>query len=388
MSSNLLKLSFTSFFTDISSEMIYPFLGIYFATIGATPVLIGIIEGIAEGLAYILRIFSGFISDYLQKRKNLTIVGYSLSALGKVFLYVFELIFLVSFGRWLDKIGKGIRNAPRDALISESVPSEQKGRAFGFHRFMDTLGAALGVLLSFFVLVFYFNDGSTSKEIIKFLILLSIIPAFIGVIFLFFVQETPTTTKKESVNEFFLQGYWEIKQNKNLQAFFVLNFLFALSNSSDQFIFLKASDEKLKLQDIVLSYFFYNITYVIFSYPAGKLSDKIPRKILIGIGYIIYALTYFLIPNIDNLASLLMIFSLYGIYKGVSEGVEKAFLTDYSLKYKASILGLQSTLYGIAMILASSIGGWIWYNFGSTTMFYFDAALAFIAGISLLIFIE
>jgi len=115
--------------------MIYPFLGIYFATIGATPVLIGIIEGIAEGLAYILRIFSGFISDYLQKRKNLTIVGYSLSALGKVFLYVFELIFLVSFGRWLDRIGKGIRNAPRDALISESVPSEQKGRAFGSHRF-------------------------------------------------------------------------------------------------------------------------------------------------------------------------------------------------------------------------------------------------------------
>jgi len=388
MSSNLLKLSFTSFFTDISSEMIYPFLGIYFASIGATPAIIGIIEGIAEGLAYILRVFSGFISDYLQKRKSITIIGYILSTLGKVFLYLFDLIFLVSLGRWLDRIGKGIRNAPRDALISESVSSEQKGRAFGFHRFMDTLGAALGVLLSFFVLVFYFNESNTNHEIIKFLIFLSIIPSVIGVIFLFYVQETPSTNKRESVKEFFSQGFLEIKQNKNLQAFFVLNFLFALSNSSDQFIFLKASEEKLKLQDIVLSYFFYNIAYVIFSYPSGKLSDKIPRKILIGMGYLIYSLTYFFIPSISTFGSLLMIFSLYGMYKGISEGVEKAFLTDYSEKYKASILGLQSTLYGIAMIFASIMGGWIWYSFDSTTMFYFDAVLALIAGISILIFVK
>ncbi len=388
MSLNLLKLGFTSFFTDISSEMIYPFLGIYFASIGATPVIIGVIEGIAEGLAYVLRVFSGFISDYLQKRKNLTIIGYSLSVLGKFFLYVFDLIFLVSLGRWLDRIGKGIRNAPRDALISESVPQEQKGKAFGFHRFMDTLGAALGVFISFLVLNFYFNDVQTDKDILKNIILLSIIPAATGIIFLFFVQETKSTAKNQNIKNFFRQGFLEIKKNKSIKIFLVLNFLFALSNSSDQFIFLKANEEKLKLQDIVLSYFFYNITYVVFSYPSGKLSDKIPRKILIGTGYIIYALTYFLIPYIQSFVSLLMIFSLYGMYKGISEGVEKAFLTDYSKEFNASILGLQSTLYGIAMIFASIIGGWIWYSFGSSTMFYFDAILALIAGLSILIFIK
>lgn len=388
MTSNLVKLGFTSFFTDISSEMIYPFLGIYFATIGATPVIIGIIEGIAEGLAYILRVFSGFISDFLQKRKSLTIIGYALSTLGKIFLYIFDIILLVSFGRWLDRIGKGIRNAPRDALISESVPEEQKGKAFGFHRFMDTLGAAIGVLISFFILMYFFTEESSKKEILKSLILFSIIPAIIGVLILFFVNDVNRNKKQQSLKEFFFNGITELKQSKNLQLFLIFNFIFALSNSSDQFIFLKANEVNISLKHIVLSYFCYNITYVLFSYPSGKLSDKIPRKYLIGTGYFIYALTYFFIPFISSFYFLLFVFSLYGMFKGISEGVEKAFITDYSINYKASILGLQSTLYGIAMILASSIGGFIWYQYGSSTMFYFDAVLALIAAICIIVILK
>lgn len=388
MSLNLFKLGLTSFFTDISSEMIYPFLGIYFATLGATPAVIGIIEGVAEGLAYILRVFSGFISDYFQRRKYLTIIGYFLSTLGKIFLYVFNIILLISLGRWLDRVGKGIRNAPRDALISESVSLEERGKAFGFHRFMDTLGATLGVFISFLILVFLFNENN-HKDLLKTLILFSIFPAIIGILILFFVKDTTKKEdKKQSIHQFFSNGILEVKNNKNLMFFLIINFIFALSNSSDQFIFLKASELKIELKEIVLSYLFYNISYAIFSYPSGKLSDKISRKYLIGIGYLIYSITYFLIPYINSFYTLLMIFFFYGMHKAMSEGVEKAFITDYTKEYKASILGLQSTLYGIAMIFASSIGGFIWYHFGSSTMFYFDALLSLIAAIGIFVIIK
>lgn len=389
MSPNLLKLGLTSFFTDISSEMIYPFLGIYFATVGASPLWLGVIEGIAEGFAYILRVLSGLLSDYWKSRKNLTIVGYFLSSVAKVILFIFNSLFLLSLGRWIDRIGKGIRNAPRDALIAESVLKQKVGEAFGFHRFMDTLGATVGVFISLVILLLYFDKTTTKLDIIKLLIIISVIPAFIGVLVLFFVEDKQAKTKNPvDLRSFFKEGIVEIKNNKNLLLFFMFNFLFALSNSSDQFIFLKADQIKIELKDIVLSYLFYNLSYVLFSYPAGKISDKIPRKYLIGLGYLLYSITYFLIPLVDSFYYLLFIFSLYGTYKGLSEGVEKAFLAEHSKLYKASILGLQSTLYGIGILLASIIGGYIWYNWDPDVMFYFNSLTALFASVLIFFFIK
>ncbi len=390
MSSNLIKLGFTSFFTDISSEMIFPFIGIYLTIIGSSPLIIGIVEGVAESLAYSFRFLSGYTADYFHNKKIPAITGYSLSMIGKIFLY-FPFIYFIIAGRWLDRLGKSIRNAPRDALISESVLPKKKGEAFGFHRFMDTLGAFIGVLFSlvFYIYVFHPDDNLQKKEFIQNLILLSVIPAFIGVLILFFVKE-----KNKNIfttNQKFTEGIKNLrnilKKEKKLVIFLIINFLFAISNSSDQFIFIYGDQIHISLKEILMAYLFYNLSYVMVSYPAGKISDKLQRKYIIALGYLIYSLVYFFIPDINSFMHFILIFLFYGIYKGLTEGVEKAYVTDFTEEFRSTLLGFHSIIFGTGIFISSLIGGFIWNYFDITYLFYFDSLIAFMCIILVLKFL-
>lgn len=379
----------TSLFTDISSEMIYPLIPVYLKLLGAGPQILGIIEGIAESTASLLKVFSGAISDRIRKRKILAILGYSLSAVGKFFLFLASGWRLVLLGRFSDRVGKGIRTAPRDALISESVDEKTRGRAFGLHRTLDTLGATLGVVASLLIAYFLLKTEQ-SVPVIKNIILISLIPAVIGILFLFFVQETGPGRKGASKKiPNLIQGFREL--DKKLKLFLLLIFLFNLGNSSNMFLLRRASEalEKfgagLAVTGPLVFYLVFNIFYTLTAYPAGALSDRIGRKTLLVAGYFIYSLTYFGFAFVSsNVVALFLLFAVYGVYMGLTEGVEKALVADLaSPELKATVLGLHATLVGIGLLPASVVAGFL-YAISPAYAFSFGGAMAFAAAVGMI----
>lgn len=266
---NVLLTGFTSFFTDVSSEMIYPLLQAFVSMIMASqkallgPIL-GIIEGIAESTASLLKVFFGYYSDKIQKRKLPAIAGYSTSALAKLLLLLSSFgWYFVLLARFFDRFGKGIRTAPRDAMISESTPGGAQGKAFGFHRAMDFAGATLGAILCFFLVLRFMDPVSkTLKDLNSFYILfiISIIPAFIGISFLFFVKEKKLKVIR-GVNKQDPKPNLNIRQyDKNLQIFFLAQFIFTLGNSSNQFLLLRSMNLGHALSTIILMYLIFNLS--------------------------------------------------------------------------------------------------------------------------------
>jgi len=380
---NIILLGLTSLLTDISSEMVYPILGLYLASLNTPYTIIGIIEGIAESIANLLRVFSGGISDKLKKRKPFVIAGYSSSAFGKILLYLSTNWIFVLFARFIDRVGKGIRTAPRDALISESTTDEKKGKVFGLHRAMDTFGATLGVIIVY-LLFLYSKDNIPFKKVF----LWSVIPALLGVIILFFVKEKQTEKVEIKKLKF---SFSEFKFfPKKAKIYILISTLFALGNSSNQFLLLRAKNLGFDYLSIILLYLVYNISYTIFSYPAGVVADRVGKKIIISIGYIIYSLVYlsFAFVNKNFVELIWLLFIIYGIYIGFVEGQEKAFLAEISpQEYKASILGLQYTLVGLMLFPASFIGGVLWDKISPSATFIFSSCISFISMILLLILI-
>jgi len=380
---NIILLGLTSLLTDISSEMVYPILGLYLASLNTPYTIIGIIEGIAESIANLLRVFSGGISDKLKKRKPFVIAGYSSSAFGKILLYLSTNWIFVLFARFIDRVGKGIRTAPRDALISESTTDEKKGKVFGLHRAMDTFGATLGVIIVY-LLFLYSKDNIPFKKVF----LWSVIPALLGVIILFFVKEKQTEKVEIKKLKF---SFSEFKFfPKKAKIYILISTLFALGNSSNQFLLLRAKTLGFDYLSIILLYLVYNISYTIFSYPAGVVADRVGKKIIISIGYIIYSLVYlsFAFVNKNFVELIWLLFIIYGIYIGFVEGQEKAFLAEISpQEYKASILGLQYTLVGLMLFPASFIGGVLWDKISPSATFIFSSCISFISMILLLILI-
>lgn len=372
---NIIVLGLVSLLTDISTEMVYPLLPLFLtARLGASPAIVGLIEGVAESLASLLKVFSGYFSDLWGRRKPLAILGYGSSTIGKIFLFLSTSWIWVLVGRIVDRFGKGIRTAPRDALIAESADPAQRGKAYGLHRTLDTLGAALGVLLAYFFLISYRGDY-------KVIFLYSLVPAALGVGLLSFVREKADTRARPGAKKLSLQ--WSAL-DRRLKAFLLVVLLFTLGNSSNQFLLLRAQNLGFGASTVLLLYLFYNLSYALVSYPAGHLSDRIGRKTLLVLGYLLYGLVYFGFALVNVAGTLWLLFGVYGLYIGFTEGVEKALVADIAPGHlRATVIGLHATLVGIGLLPASLVAGVLWNTFGPRAPFYFGGVMGVLAAIGL-----
>ncbi|MDP2940958.1 MAG: MFS transporter [Candidatus Omnitrophota bacterium] len=370
---NIILLGITSLLTDISSEMVYPLLPVYLVSrLGASPALLGLIEGLAESTASLAKVFSGYFSDRLRRRRPFAILGYAGSTVGKFFLYISSGWGLVLAGRLIDRLGKGIRTAPRDALIAESATAGKRGAAFGLHRAMDTIGAAAGVLAAYFLISRYKGD-------FKNVFLFSLIPAVLGVMILFFVRERKEVLPpREKIR--FAWGTLD----KRLKRFLIFSFIFTLGNSSNQFLLLRAQQAGNPLASVILLYLFYNIVYALVAYPASRLSDRIGRKKLLVAGYLFYGLVYLGFALNTSVGNFWFLFGLYGLYIGFTEGVEKALISDIAPgQLRATAIGLHATLVGIGLFPASLLAGLLWKSCGAAAPFYFGGLIGIAASIAL-----
>lgn len=372
----VLILGLVSLFTDISSEMVYPLLSLYLTTtLGATPAIVGVIEGIAESLASLLKTYSGYTSDRIRRRKPLAIVGYGSATVGKLFLYLSTSWAWVLAGRVIDRFGKGVRTAPRDALIAEASDADRLGHSFGIHRALDTLGAVIGIAIAYYL--FTSTQGGYTG-----IFLFSMIPGIIGVLLLFFVREKRSGRIGVKVHP--LAGWRTL--SPNLKAFFVVAFLFTLGNSSNQFLLLRANHLGFDAADVILAYLVFNIVYAVCAYPAGRLSDIIGRRSLLVFGYLFYGLVYLGFSLATESLHVWLLFGVYGLYSGMTEGVEKALVAELCPKEsRATMLGIHATLVGIGLFPASVIGGLLWRLLGPEAPFYFGGLVGILAAIGMFI---
>ncbi len=397
MGRNIILVGLTSFFTDISSEMIYPLIQAFVSAVMKSaqamvgPVL-GVIEGVAEATASLLKIYSGYLSDRAGRRKPLTIAGYSFSGVSKlVYLLAGMGWFYILAARFLDRVGKGVRTAPRDALIAESVDSRIQGRAYGFHRAMDYTGALVGVIICYFISLQYLDPISkTITDLSSFykLFLISMIPALLGVVVLFFVKEKAQGEKgaKRPPLSFSLKGL-----DRRLIVFFIAVFLFTLGNSSNQFLLLKSMDAGVSLPDVLLMYMLFNLTTSLLSTPLGSLSDRIGRKAIILCGYLLYSGIYIAFGFIEapQAAYLWLFWILYGVYYAFTEGIEKALVADLAPgEKKGTVMGLFNTIIGVGLLPASIIAGLLYSFAGKAAPFIFGGAMSAAAFLVILIFLR
>ncbi|MCL1816283.1 MAG: MFS transporter [Clostridiales bacterium] len=379
---NIFFLGMVSFFTDISTEMVYPLIPLYLtAAFGATPALVGVIEGIAESTASLLKVFSGYVSDRFHRKKATAFLGYAAGI-----IYKLALLFAGSWvgilgARVIDRVGKGIRTAPRDVLVSESAQKGGMGQAFGLHKALDMSGSALGILITYFLLK-NIGDGFDYKK----LFLFSIIPAFLGLSMFVFIKEKQMLNPIKK-REPFWQGIRKV--NRQLWLYLMVVFLFTLGNSSNTFILLKAKDTGFTTVSVILLYFIYNITASLLAIPFGKLSDRLGRKRLLVPGYLAFSFCYLGFAFAVNQWMMVTVFVLYGVYTAMIAGAERAYVAEISPpKLKGTMLGLQSTISGIALLPASIIAGILWTSVGAAVPFVFGAGLSLIAALILIIFMK
>ena len=379
---NIIFLGLVSFFTDLSTEMVYPLIPLYLTSaFGATPALVGIIEGIAESVASLLKVFSGYITDRFQKKKATAFAGYAPGVLYKLALLLAGSWVGILGARVLDRIGKGIRTAPRDVLVSESADKGSMGKAFGIHKALDKAGAALGILITYFILL-----GMGDKIDYKKMFLFSIIPAAIGLCMFFFINE-----KKEPRSEKNKEPFWKNtrKVDGQLRLYLLVVFLFTLGNSSNTFMLLRAKSAGFDDMSVILLYFIYNMTASVLSMPFGKMSDRIGRKRLLVPGYLAFSVCYLGFAFSTNQLVMVTVFVIYGAYTAMIAGVERAFVAELAPpELKGTMLGLQSTVAGIALLPASVVAGLLWDAFGAAVPFIFGAGLSLAAALILIFFMK
>ncbi len=370
---NVKALGFVSLLNDAASEMIYPLLPIFLISVlGAGPGALGVIEGIAETTASLLKLFSGWISDKLKKRKFLILIGYALAAFGRPLIAITRSWWQVAVIRFVDRVGKGVRTSPRDALISLSTPENIRGKSFGFHRAMDHTGAIIGPVVAMVLLKY----GMSLKNIF----LWALLPGIITVIIvIFFVREKRVISESKKV-DFKLSVL-----SKNFKTYLFIIILFTLGNSSDAFLILKARDIGIRVALIPLLWIVLHFVKMTTSVPGGIWSDKIGRRKVIVAGWMVYALIYLGFGFSSNAWHMWSLFGLYGIYFGLTEGVGKAFVSDLVVKeFHGTAFGFYHLAVGIAAFPSSVIFGFIWQKFSSTIAFAYGAALAGLASILLL----
>lgn len=373
---------------DISSEMVINLLPLFLANVlGLKTNLIGLIEGVAEATSSLLKIFSGWLSDRLRMRKGLAVAGYAISALAKPFFYMANSWGLVAAARWGDRVGKGIRTAPRDALIADSVKPAQRGLAFGFQRAADTAGAMCGLLVALGVVwLAQANTLVLSADTFRTIVLISLIPAVLAVLALAIgAQETPVTSQRAAPKFAFRSLGWPF------MAFMLIISLFELGNSSDAFLILRAQERGLSVTGVLGMLVTFNLIYTLISTPAGSLSDRIDRRWVIGGGWLAYAAIYLGFGLAQSGWQIWLLYALYGLYYGLAYGTTKALIADLvPPMWLGTAYGTYNALMGVLDFLASVIAGLLWQGlgswggFGASAPFLFGAATALSAGFLLI----
>lgn len=379
LNKNVFRLGLTSFFTDMSSEMIFPVLPIFLTSVlGANMAVIGLIEGVAESAATILKLFSGWFSDRFGKKKPLIVAGYSFSAVTKPLLALTTHWWQVLAIRIADRVGKGIRTAPRDSLIAASVPQNMRGAKFGLHRAMDTAGAVVGTLISFLILQQYLGDA------FKIIFMLSAIPGAIAVsVLVFGVKDAPKKVESKKFS-------FDFKAcNPALKRFLWAIAFFNLANFSYAFFILRADDIGLALYLIPLVYFVYNIVYAVFSIPIGRLSDRIGRKSILVAGILLFGLTSLGFGFLANTITIWILFALYGLFMAVTDGVSRAYVSDLTSPDKRGLsLGTYHAIVGITVLPANFIGGILWNSVNVQAPFVYAAVLSVISVLLLVFYVK
>ena len=379
-------LSVVSFLNDTSSEIIYPLLPAFlFLTLGATPFAIGLIEGLAESVASILKVFSGYLSDRFGKRKFPVFLGYSLAAVMRPLLAFVTSWPQVLVVRTMDRVGKGIRGAPRDALLAAETAEEDRGKAFGFNRAADHLGAVVGPVVAYLLLTYLAADAEnpTALEYQR-VFLYAAIPVAIGLfVIVFFVHEKPAEHLEEETNpiKFSLREF-----DGNFKRFLLIISLFTLSNSTDAFLLLRAEQAGIAPAMLPILWMVLHFSKVFSSLIGGELSDKIGRKAMIVSGWCVYALVYFGFAFVESPWQAWALFVAYGTYFGLTEGAEKALVADLVEDEKrGTAFGFYNLAFGITVFPASLLFGLLWYEFGAPVAFIASACVSILAAILFLV---
>jgi MFS family permease len=368
--SNIVLIGLVSLFIDMSTEMVYPLIPLYLtAALGASPAIVGIIEGIAESIASLLKVFSGYIGDVRRNKKKLVFAGYSASAIYKILLLLAGSWGGVLAARIVDRTGKGIRTAPRDALVAQSCGGKKLGGAYGLHKMLDMAGSAAGALLAFLFLA----KGLGYRSAFAW----SLIPAAIGIIIIFAVREDKCAeTPRE---RFSLKG---VRLDRRTKLYLGVIFFFCLGNSSNAFLLLKAQESGFTSAGVVLLYLVFNASASALSLPFGKLSDKIGRSRVLVPGYIVYGIVYFGFALLRSQIAAVVLFVLYGAYTALISGAERAFIAEAApAQYKGTVLGLYGMLQGIGLLLSSIIAGALWDTVSSDAPFLLGGGIGLVAAL-------
>ena len=368
---NVIILSFVSLFTDVASEMLYPIMPIYLQTIGFSIMLIGVLEGFAEATAGLSKGYFGNFSDNTKKRLPFVQIGYAFSAISKPMMAMFVYPWWIFFARSVDRLGKGVRTGARDALLSDEATPLTKGRIFGFHRSMDTLGAVMGPALALLFLACYPEDYKT-------LFYIAFIPGVIAIGFTLFIKEKPKPLAGPKSRPRLLDflKYWKTSPAIYRQLVGGL-LVFTLFNSSDVFLLLKIKEVGNSDVTVIGIYIFYNLVYALFSYPLGMLADKLGMKWIFAAGLAIFSLVYVGMAYASAEWMFVALFFLYGIYAAATEGIAKAWITNISNKEStATAIGTYTAFQSIATMVASSLAGLIWFSFGASTTFMLSGIVA------------
>lgn len=374
LSRNTFLLALASLFADISTEMLYPVLPIFLTqTLKASGSVVGLVEGVAGATQDIVQGFSGALSDKLQKRKPIALVGYFLAAIAKPLMGVATAWQGVLGGRLLDRLGAGTRSAPRDALIAASVDEANRGRAFGLEGVGDNAGAFLGPLLAVLLLIVLQID-------IRLIFYLAVIPGLLAFLMVLFVEERPAeVTAKSKIDvslRRFPKAYWK---------YLLVTAVFGIGNSSNAFLILQTKDIGASLTTTILIYAGFNLVAALISYPAGFLSDKLGRRTILILAFAIFLVSYLGFALTRNVALVAVLFIFYGLYQGIFRSVGKALASDcVPEQLRASGVGWYNTTVGLSGLVASLVAGSLWDQVGHSSVFFFGAAFAVLGSIAML----